>query len=149
MKICAKNTLTKLFGLIFLLTLLANVFAMLTVCAAIAENEQNNMRAVMLNAQEYPQYLNGSYRVAYGIKNTDIDISNCETNGGERGSYSLSNIFDSNKGTFWISEHANTEQSTISVTVRFQSQQPVFGILYGTSYYSRSNGRNFSGYPST
>ncbi len=149
MKICAKNTLTKLFGLIFLLTLLANVFAMLTVCAAIAENEQNNMRAVMLNAQEYPQYLNGSYKVAYGIKNTDIDISNCETNGGERGSYSLSNIFDSNKGTFWISEHANTEQSTISVTVRFQSQQPVFGILYGTSYYSRNNGRNFSGYPST
>lgn len=150
MKYSIKTTTTKLFSLIFIFSLIIGIFTIPSLRGVSAEDgDLNNNNAVMLNAEEFSNYLTGTYKTAYGIKNSDIDLETLSTNGGENGNYRLSNIFDGNKSSFWISELGNTEQSKISVTVNFKSEKLIHNILYGVSYYSRSNGRNFSGYPST
>ncbi|MCM1237298.1 MAG: hypothetical protein NC489_45095, partial [Ruminococcus flavefaciens] len=63
------------------------------------------------------------------------------------GGGTVANAFDKNTSTYYNSEAYNTDLFTNKITLTFDKQYTLASMVYGCSFYTRDNGRNFSGFP--
>lgn len=69
-------------------------------------------------------------------------------NGGEASDKPLSNAFDKNASSYWLSQSANTAQFTNKVTAIFDNSKALDGIVLYAAYSTAGNGtRTFWGFP--
>lgn len=64
------------------------------------------------------------------------------------GAGDIGKAFDKNTATYWQSESANTALFKNKVTMTFEKTQNIEKIVYAPAYYTRNNGRIYSGFPS-
>ncbi|MCM1195344.1 MAG: M60 family metallopeptidase, partial [Firmicutes bacterium] len=89
------------------------------------------------------QFNDAQYKNMFLIPNSKI--ASTSNNGGG----TLANAFDNNNGTYWTSDQANTDGFKNYVIVNFTQTLKFKDLKYGSSFYSRDDGRHFSGYPTT
>lgn len=73
---------------------------------------------------------------------------------GDKDGRPLSNAFDSNPRSYWVSSQENTDSFKNSITINFHSQQNLSAFLFDSAYRSRTDENNkdiryFDGFPTT
>ena len=99
--------------------------------------------SIALNKVE-GNYANAEYVNSHKISTDSFTYTN---NGGSKNNYPITNLFDANEKSFWVSDTENTKEFLNTITVSFNSQTTLEAFLYDTAYSTSGQTRAFQGFP--